>query len=529
VKDNTVTWTCLGTTATWATFGPAAVVSNSTAVVDSNGNIQNIIVAGKSGVVAPAWATAQGTTTKDNTLTWSNGGPFSTAGTAAWLYGYSYRNSITGEVTTMTPFSLPITVAASMLIAVQGVGSADTQFDLIDIYRTAQGGATPLLLDQIQNPGAVTWTYNDGNFDNALNLLIQGQQANTNDPPPTGLVNLSYHLQRIFGSVGNTLYYSAGPDTFTGNGNSCFPPANNFIFPSAIIRTWSTPIGLLVFTVSHIYIVLGQGSSTSGFYAVKFLEGIGLLSYDAFTVNGTTAYLLTTALKVISLDPGAGVIEVGFPIGDLLLSQFSASTAYLTWHEASSGDTALFAADGLTGWYRMSSNPAPETGIVWSPKAAIMGGAKAVQSIETAPGVNNLLVGPVTSGPILKRDASVNTDNAVLYPWTFTVGSIVMAQAGSIAEIAFFTVDSVKVGTRPTLGLLLDEISGAFDTLTWNTTDPPILPASSTLYSSRYWCSQSMSPTYCRHFQLQVSFAAEDAHNEILAYTTYGAIHQEKR
>jgi hypothetical protein len=25
-------------------------------------------------------------------------------------------------------------------------------------------------------------------------------------------------------------------------------------------RTWSTPIGLLVFTVSNIYIVLGQGT-----------------------------------------------------------------------------------------------------------------------------------------------------------------------------------------------------------------------------------------------------------------------------
>jgi hypothetical protein len=64
-----------------------------------------------------------------------------------------------------------------MLISVQGQGSADTQFDLIDIYRTAQGGSLPLLLDQMQNPGAVNWTYNDGNFDGSLNELIQAQQG----------------------------------------------------------------------------------------------------------------------------------------------------------------------------------------------------------------------------------------------------------------------------------------------------------------------------------------------------------------
>lgn len=529
VTDNTVTWTCLGKSQVWTDLGAAAVVSNATAVIDTNGNIQNVSVPGKSGAVAPTWKTINGQTTVDNTVSWVNGGPFSAAGTAQWFYSYAFRNTITNEVTTAAPLSDPIIVAAGMLISVQGQGSADTQFDVIDIYRTAQGGSLLLLLDQIANPGAVNWTYNDGNFDDSLNELIPAQIASSSNPPPVGLINLEYHLGRIFGSVGNTLYYSAGPDIINGNGNSCFPPLNNFTFPSAVTRTWSTPIGLLVFTLSHIYIVLGQGTVLSGFYPVKFLEGIGLSGYDAFTVNGTTAHLMTTAKKVISIDPGAGVIENGFPIGDKFKSDYSPTTAFLTWHEGSSDDTALFAADGSTGWYRMASNPAPESGIVWSPKAQVIGGCKAVMSLETAPGIKTLLVGPSGSGQILQRDSTVNRDNGVSFTASFTIGSIVLAQPGAVAELEFITVDATKVGSIPLLGLLLDEISGTFDALYWNRGDPPVLPPSNTLYAVRYWCSQNQGTTFCRHFQLRFDFAAEDARNEILAYTIFGAVHQEKR
>lgn len=527
IYDNQARWTNQGTSITWATIGAGVAVSNAPIVIDSNGNKQQIATPGKTGSAAPTWKTNSGETTIDAGATWLCQGQFSAAGTAPWFYAYAFKNSVSGEVSTASPSSSFITLAENKIITVQGQGSADPQVDVIQIYRCLQGGSELLFLAEIANPKNATWSYNDASPDANLNELILAQINDANDPPPLGLVALTYHLGRIFGSVGNTLYFSNVNST-NGVTTSCFRPVDSFILPSKIVRSWSTPIGLITMTVSDMYITLGQGTASSPFYTVTYLEGIGILNYDAFTVNGSTAYLNTTASKVISLDPSAGVTEIGFPIGDQFLTLYNPASAYMTWHEGSSGDTALYAADGATGWFRMAPTSAPETGVVWSPRAQIVDGCKAVQSLEVVPGVVRLLIGPVASGPILRRDTSVNTDNGVVFSKFVTIGSIVMAQPGSLAELEFITVDAVRVGTRPSIGILLDEISGQFENIPRSRQDPPLLPPSTTLFNDRYIMSQNQQPTFCRHFQARFSWAAEDAHNELLAYTIFGAIHQER-
>jgi hypothetical protein len=529
VKDGTVTWTNVGSQLTWPSIGASTLVSKDQTVLDNNGNKQQITKAGKSGAAQPTWKTSVGQSTTDSTATWSCQGAFSAANTGEWIYSYAFKASLTNEISTESPVSDPITLAASSMIQLSGNGSADDQVDVIQIYRTAQDGSTRLLIDEISNPGDAPWTWYDTNPDDNLIVTIQAQTASSNDPPPTGLINLTYHLGRVWGSVGNTLYYSAGPDTLNGNGNSCFPPQNFFVFPSAVKRAWSCPIGLLVFTTSNIYIVLGRGTSISTLYAVTFLEGIGLLGYDAFDVHGSTVFLMTTSKKMLSLDPGAGIVEVGFPIGDQFKSRYDPSTAYVAWHEGTSDDTALFVADGATGWHRMAANPAPESGIVWSPRAIVTGACKAVQSLEVTPGTKKLLVGPLAAGQILQRDTSVNTDNAATFVWSATIGSIMMAQHGQVAELDFIGVDSMRVGTPATVSLLLGEVSGTFDDMYPTANDPPLLPQSTTLYSDRYHMDQTQSHSFCRHFQIKFSFAAEDAYNELLSYTVFGALFQEKR
>jgi hypothetical protein len=337
-------------------------------------------------------------------------------------------------------------------------------------------------------------------------------------------------LKRVWGAVNNTLYWSAGPDTLNGNGNSCFPPANNFVFPSQITRLWPTSIGLLVFTVSDVYIVQGQGTSSSIFYANSFLEGIGLLNYDAFAVNGSTAHLLTSAKKQISLDPGAGLVEEGFPIGDQFDTHYDAHTAFVTWHESASGDTAMFVSDGTEGWFRMAPTSAPETGAIWSPRATVGTTCKAVQSLEVTPGTVKLLIGPgATPGPILFRDRSVFSDNTTPFDCFATIGSITLAQPGQLAELVFFTLDALKIGSRATVGVRLDEIGGAFSNNFRSRQDPPLLPPSNTLYNDRYYMAQNQQATFCRHFQVKFSWPAEDAANELLCFTIFGGLHQEKR
>lgn len=529
VADGTVKWTNIGAKVQWSSIGGNTDVSTAQTVLDAAGNKQTAKGPGKSGASEPTWNATKGGATVDGTMLWNNAGSFSGANVKPWQYAYAFKNSLLAHPSTASPISEPIVLEQNKMIVVQGDGTDDPQADVIEIYRTAQDGSVLMYLAEIPNPGAgKQWTYNDPDSDDALNFLILAQRNGANDPPPAGAIAPCYHMGRIFVAVGNTAYYSNSGTTH-GRSTEAFPPANNFVFPSQITRFWSTSIGLLVHTVDDIFIVLGQGTASSMFYAVTFLEGIGLLNYDAFAVNGSTAYLHTTASKTIALDPGAGVTEIGFPIGDLLLSEMAPASTYIAWHEGSSGDTALYVADGATGWYRMSPVAAPETGMVWSPRAVIEAGCKAVQSVKVQPGQKRLLVGPASNGPILQRDLSVHTDNGATYSGFEVIGSIVMAQPGQLAELEFITVDSVKNGKRPTLGILLGEISGKFEKVIRSRQDPPLLPPSKTLYNDRYILSQNMQPTFCRHFQLRFDWAAEDAASELLSYTIYGALHQERR
>jgi hypothetical protein len=164
------------------------------------------------------------------------------------------------------------------------------------------------------------------------------------------------------------------------------------------------------------------------------------------------------------------------------------------------------------------------------PKATIAAGCKAVQSIETSPGSRQLLVGPASgTGPILYRDQSVNTDDGDVFAGFETFGSIMLARPGEVAEVEFITADSIKVGTEPVIGMLFDEISGAFDDLYRDHQDPPLLPPSDSLFNDRYYCNQNQTPSFCRHLQIKFSWAAEDAANELLSFTMYGAVYREKR
>lgn len=540
VSDGQITWISCGTlgqtlanlTVPWTSNAWAAstalAVDHFTAIVDTNANLEIALSGtGSTGATEPSWSTSLGGTTTDSGITWTNFGPFSGLAFSGWKYGYAYH-SVDGSVSTLSPLT-DTTNAVIGGVQVQGYGSGDPQVDSIWIFRTTDGGATPLWLASTPNPGANTlFTFYDFYPDSTLNLFIQGPQAGSNNPPPTGLINLTYHLGRIFGSVGNTVYWSNGPDTITGNGNTSWPSLNFAAFPSLVRRMVPTSIGLFVYTVSDIYIILGEATTESPLFSVPYAMGIGLLSYNALTVNGTVMYLMTADSQVIALDPSSGVSEVGFAIGDQFeLSNWNPANAYLTWHVNGSQDKALYVADGATGWFRMNPTAAPESGITWSPFATITGGCKAVQSVETSPGVHQLLVGSTASGPILKRDLTTNQDNGTSYTANFILGSVVLCEPGQVAELAFVTLDSPTEGSAPTPSVILDEVSGTFEPLTFFTSDPPQLPKAQSLYNQRFYFSQTQEPAICRHMQLQVSWVAENFPNELYSISVFGGFQQE--
>ena len=530
--DGTVVWVNNGQIRSWTASTLEAAWS---CVLDSAQNLQVCISSGTSGGAAPIWNLAVGNNTTDGAVTWHNAGPASMLATAPFNYAYSFHG-IDGSVTTASPLAtVPngiLGAAGSFNVGLAGVNTIDPQCDEIWIWRTAQGGSTLLYLDSVSNPAIGTlanWTYTDTIPDSALNLFLQAPIAHAGDPPPAGLTALEFHTGHIWGFVANQLVYSGGPDTLSGNGNTAWPPLNEFAYPANGVRVWPTSIGLILFTISDIHLVPGQGTAQSPFYSIPFQPGVGLLSWDAVGINGSTAYLMTPARRLISIDPGAGEVEIGFPIGDQFKNYYDPAKTFMTWHEGSSDDTALYVADGTASWYRMGAISAPEAGNVWCPKATFAGGMGCVKSIEVSPGQKRLLMGPSGApGPILQRDDTTNTDAGTPFPAHTDIGSILLAQSGQIALVEHITCDSIKVGSPVNLGILLGEISGTFEPLPYLRQDPTLLPPAKTLYASRYYLMQNQQPIACRHLQVRVAWPAEDAHNELLAYTIYGEIRNEK-
>jgi hypothetical protein len=540
---------------TWNNLGPAsdyqwhALTNFTTAVsiVDPNSNTEAPYRAGVSGTTIPSFATTLNALTLDNpNLTWINQGPATSApsGTiSTYNGGWEYYIALVDTLDDTVSDVGPVSVSTGNFYAGTGVTISgglppviDPQVDYVAIFRTQDGGATWYLIPGDGNtPYTVLLStyeadgYIDTTQDADLNFEIQAPIDFQNALPPSGIINLTYHLSCIFGSVGNTVYWSTGPNTPVGNGLDGFSPNNYAIFPSLVKRLVPVSFGLFVFTVSDIYLMYGNNTTSSPLTPVPYLADVGLLSYNAMDINGSIIYFMSSDSQCLSLEPSSGLNEVGFPIGDILeqnnatTGQFNPATAYLTWHVSGSRDKAVVLADGVGTWYRMIPTPAPETGLTWCPRATITGGCKVVQSVETAPGVHQLLVGPTGSGPILYRDYNNYSDNGIAYPAYFTMGSIVLAQPGQLAELGFVTTDSINVGKPLTTAVLLDEISGNFSNLTYWDYDPPVLDKKpQSLYSQRFYFSQTKEPDLCRHLQLKISWDTEIAANEILSSTLYG-------
>lgn len=552
---------------------------------------------------ATATCVQVGSTVTDNTVTWYTEAVF-TLNSLAWVTGYSYAYSFYSRTTgdgygyalgqgpfsaglgpppgwptvlgpptgsqsgTVTNASPVVTTTGSNNGAINtltGLGSTDPQFDTIIIWRSLDGGGsgnlfwlTEIPMPAVVNGSAGTWTFQDylpdkaNNVGPGLNTLVLAPLALQNSSAPAGLINIVYFAGRIWGSVGATVYASAGPDAGSagqvpGNGFNQFPNVNQWNEPANVTRLVPTDIGLLVFTTSEIHIIQG-GPAIDQYVERLFLPNWGLLSYNALTQNGGLIYFLSADRRLAAMEPSSGIREIGSNIGDKISANFNPATAYLTWHVSGNADQALYVGDGSTGWYRANPNQAPDqalSGPVWSPFATIVGGVKAIASVETSTGVHQLLLGPTGAGTIAARDSSytIFTDRGTAYPSYFTLGALVLAQPGQLAEMAFITSEFIKTGTSPIVSVLLNEISSGsstYETLgTWilpgtslPPQDPPYLYGAtlspSTIFANRYYFNQSIGtavpkPCGARFLFIKTDFGSTDTvQNECLSITIFG-------
>jgi hypothetical protein len=560
--DGTISWVNIGPIGSWQSSTEFGEGNNQSYVVlDTVGNLQWASTPGTTGTsYPPSWSNTLGGTCTDGSVTWTNVGGGSLVATESLQWAYSFEG-VDGSVTTASPtFIIPggiLGPPGATYNGTEGIGfaapyAADPQIKQVWWWRTAQGQSTLVLLDQ--QPANNSYGYVDMGIPDtstaggpSLDALIAAPIASANNPPPKGFTAPVQHMQRVWGFVGRTVYYSGGPDTLVGNGNTAFAPLSSFSFPELITKLipfTTNNGGLLVCGTRNVYVILGTGTADNPFYDTTYMPTVGFLNYDAVTIVGSTLYGFTNNRKFISLDPSAGYVECGFPIGDQLQTVttgginsalYSATSTYVTWNERNSGDSGIYVSDGAVGWFRYSPVASPESGYLWSPRAAIVGGTSAVLSVETSPGIQTLLIGPHTSGPILQRDTTVFADNGTAYTnCYFTIGNIQLCESGEIAEVAHICLDSIRVGSQPTVGLLFGEIAATtavpFDMLSVTSPDPPDLPQSQTLFSDRYVTMQQGGVTpKCRHLQIMFQWPQQSVQDELLTHTIFGAKFNERR
>ena len=540
-------------------------------VIDTNSNLEGPYRTGYSGATQPTWASTLNALTLDSpNLIWVNQGPQAsvTSGTllnigVGWKYGVALVNTLDNTVSNMSQFS-PSTGKFSNATYVQlpagyglpPIAQIDPQSDYVAIFRTTDGGATPLLIPGLGNSiytlplnEYLKNGYQDTTPDTGLNAEIEGAAAGENTPPAIGAINLCYHLSRLFYSIGNVVYWTTGPDAPIGNGLNGTAPANFTYMPSLVKRMFPTSIGLLVFTISDVYIIPGQGTANNPLQPGQpYLPGVGLLSYNALDNCGTIIGLLTTDGTQMMIDPGGGFIDSGQPIGNnfglrnasVLGQNWNPSSVYITWY-VNGEDQAWYVCDGASGWYRLCATPAPETGYSWSPFAQIESGTtasptiQAVQSIEVQPGLKRLLIGPSGVGTVLQRSSLSSpsfTDGASAYHAYADIGSLVLVDPGQVAGVNFVTTECVKVGTPLTLGMLFDEAepytSVPFSTLRNWDGDPTNRPLSRSLLSQRFYVSDDEDiDALCRNIQIRVDWGNDTVQNELLTYTVFGSLYAE--
>ena len=488
-----------------------------------------------------------------------------------WKYVYEYANSASGAFSQASPPGAATgNFSGKAGVTVPVLASADPQVNQIWVFRTLDGGSTEDMYALPSNPYPNTSaTITDTALDSQLLEFTLADVLGANTPPPAGLTAMEYYQGRIWGAVGNVVYYSSGSDLgfIAGNGNEGFPPANYFTFPSKVVKLLGVTLSeenvslLVVFTTSDVYAIYGNGSALAAlagagitpYFAAPLLRKIGLSSFFAADARGAIVYMMTSDGRVISFNPASQTVylnpeqainEIGFAIGAApqgitlqggTLASFNPASAYVNFHSAGSADQALYVADGSTGWFRCNPNQQPDGGAVWSAKRNITGGCQAVQSIETSPGVWQLLIGPGSGGgSVYYRDPTQNSDGGTAYPAWGRMGALILAQPGQTASVSFVACDFAAGGSQPAIKTLLDEVDGTFIPKPLYTPDPPQLTAAASVYNNRYDMQQAASgsgtqePVECRWMQIWFDFGSTDTvQNEMLSLTVFGSYEQE--
>lgn len=247
-------------------------------------------------------------------------------------YKVGFRNALGLESAGSAKSNVVTTSAGNGQVALSSipVGPAGTTTRII--YRTVAGdtgdwkkvgtvadNVTTTFADNIADGSLGTetasptgfWQLIDTNLDTALDTTKIAALSNVNDPPIASMTDVVYHNGRLFGIVGNKVYWSSGPDAFIGVGDECWPPLNYHQYPATAVALVSNSRGLLVFLQNgDIHVIVGFSPNEFQTYRVK--QFIGISSPNQLCVDGDEVFIFTNSNRLFRF--GDTLDDIGFPI-----------------------------------------------------------------------------------------------------------------------------------------------------------------------------------------------------------------------
>lgn len=448
-----------------------------------------------------------------------------------YTYVFAYGNSVSGEISNATPPSLNTGAFTNKLeVDIALTASTDSQVNQIHLYRTTDSGGGSLFYELPNSPFPnTTASVADQSPDTGLQVNSLAAVNFENTPPPANLTAMEWFAGRLWGVVNNLLYFSTGPDSFSGLEQSNWNPAYVFVLPTNIQRNVATPNGMLSECLDDCYIV--RGTATTTFTVNEFARDIAGRSYNAVDTDGSNIYIFTTDRQLLQIG-GAGMNDIGQVIGDQLLN-IDPSQVYVTIYRYGL-DSMLFVLDTVNGILYPFNIPQQ----CWCLPGVMQFTTKpsAAGAMEITPGVWKYIMGTGTS--LAQRDLNTFSDLGNPYSPQAVIGAITLADPLSLAKVENIILQLTKAGNVPNLSIIANDsgvtltnpigsqVTGKFTDMSVQSNpiqEPPTYAAQATAFRNlRYQWALTPLPAQIQLFQALLQWGPELAQNELIGFGISG-------
>ena len=338
--------------------------------------------------------------------------------TSGYIYEYCYGNTATGHISSPTPVSNNTGAFTGKLnVSIPLTASTDPQVNQIRVFRTTDGGGSPLSFFELPTSPYPNTTQNvtDAAPDTALNVSSIAPTATFNDPPTPGRAT-QYFSGRFWLFNGNKVAFSGLEEIVQGVPEESFPSGtagNYWTFDQPVQAEGVAGSGqnqtLGVFCGGRIYGIVGNTLDTFQRYTISKRRGCRAVTGTA-ELGGMIAWLDSS--NQIWASNGSDLQELSTDIRPDLVG-INPATCSMTFHVAGRFHWLVFSTGTKLFVYDMDLEQ-------WMPPWSFA--CQYIYSGETSPGNYVLMAATATSA--LQLNITQFNDNGVTYQPVLNFGNL---------------------------------------------------------------------------------------------------------